>query len=267
MFYRMMKMMVGITFRCVALLFAVTSVSAVERLNSIDDLRRVDFGQSVPAHSLVLLYWFAHTVEIDNTNVIRLTFNPGNDYGSHYFGNFEELLEPLPEGHRYHTVGNLNEETSHELPDYVRNTRPPYRGENRDRIIFRVRGQRIAQVYITQHRRQSYDSDRTYQITPHLLRQIREFSMAEYNQNLQYLMNQYGSNADISSIRNTWGSLVGLGLFLFIVGERRPYFQEQCRRLQGGRNNEWNVMGLLCALFFLFVICFFIFCAAKLPKV
>jgi len=66
-------------------------VSAVQRkLKSISDLKNINFGQSVPKHSLLLLHWFANTVNIDENNVINLTFDPNDgDYGSHYYGNFE----------------------------------------------------------------------------------------------------------------------------------------------------------------------------------
>ncbi|XP_075942230.1 uncharacterized protein LOC142944912 [Anarhichas minor] len=219
---------------CVALLLVLTSVSAVQRdLDSIDDLKKINFGQSVPKHSLVLLYWFANTVDIDN-NVIWLTFDPNSrDYGSHHYRNSERLLDPLPQGnvHQDYTIGNLYQQTSMPLPDYV--VRPPateYEGSNRDRIIIRVREQNtgrralqsIDQVYITQHieHRSDYDPDHTYRITTNLLRQIRELSAGENQQQLLQLRNNFGSNADdfqLRHIRNTWGGLAGLGLLLYIV--------------------------------------------------
>uniref|UniRef100_A0A3Q1JRD7 Uncharacterized protein n=1 Tax=Anabas testudineus TaxID=64144 RepID=A0A3Q1JRD7_ANATE len=115
---------------------------SVKRLNSINDLKKINFDQSVPKHSLLLFHWFANTISIDNNDVIWLTFDPNNrDYGSHHYGNFERLLDPLPQGHRYYTVGNLNQESSVELPSYVVHPRWEYVGRNRDRIIFRVRQQ------------------------------------------------------------------------------------------------------------------------------
>uniref|UniRef100_A0A8C9XHQ6 Uncharacterized protein n=1 Tax=Sander lucioperca TaxID=283035 RepID=A0A8C9XHQ6_SANLU len=190
-----------------------------KKLNSINALKKINYGQSVPKHSLVLLYWFANTVDIDENNVIRLTFDPNSgDYGSHHYGNYEGLLDPLPRGnrYRYYTIGNLNRETSIPLPPYV--VRPPtgYVGGNRDRIIIRVREQNIVgqalqidQVYITQHiqHQVTYDPDHTYQITTNLLRQIREFSVGDNQQPMQYLRSLYGSNADVLHIRNTWGEL------------------------------------------------------------
>ncbi|CAL8338363.1 unnamed protein product [Arctogadus glacialis] len=78
-------------------------------LDSIDDLKKIPFGQSVPKHSLVLLHWFANTIEIDNNDAIELTFEPNHgDYGTHHYGNFERFLDPVPFGHRYYTLGNIN---------------------------------------------------------------------------------------------------------------------------------------------------------------
>ncbi|XP_026227145.1 uncharacterized protein LOC113169703 [Anabas testudineus] len=235
-----MKMIGRVTLCCAALFLALTSVSAVKRLNSINDLKKINFDQSVPKHSLLLFHWFANTISIDNNDVIWLTFDPNNrDYGSHHYGNFERLLDPLPQGHRYYTVGNLNQESSVELPSYVVHPRWEYVGRNRDRIIFRVRQQntqspawqRIDQVYLTQHYETSeqqgtrYDPEHTYQVTTNLLRQIREFSVDHNQRNsLSDLRDDFGSNAedsDLRDIRNTWGDLASLGLLLFIVIQER----------------------------------------------
>ncbi|KAK1878034.1 Phenylalanine--tRNA ligase beta subunit [Dissostichus eleginoides] len=238
----MMKISGRVTWCCVALLLALTSVSAVQReLNSISDLKKINFGQSVPKHSLLLLHWFANTVNIDDNNAISLTFDPNDgDYGSHHYGNFEGLLDTLPRGnqYRYYTIGNLHQETSDPLPPYVAHPQSDYEGENRDRIIVRVREQnsgrqtfrRIDQVFITQHFPQrflhlrEYDPDHTYRITTNLLREIREFSVGPNQQPLSYLRNRFGSSADDVQIRNTWGHLACLGLLLYIVlGERHPF--------------------------------------------
>ncbi|XP_078125378.1 uncharacterized protein LOC144529892 [Sander vitreus] len=248
----MRKISARVTSWCVALFFALTSVSAVQKkLNSINDLKKINYGQSVPKHSLVLLYWFANTVDIDENNVIRLTFDPNSgDYGSHHYGNFEGLLDPLPWGnrYRYYTIGNLNRETSMPLPPYV--VRPPTEdmGGNRDRIIIRVREQNIVgqalqidQVYITQHiqHQGTYDPDHTYQITTNLLRQIREFSVGDNQQPMQYLRNHYGSNADVLHIRNTWGELACLGL-LFIVIQERYSFNQRNNRTENNHTPQNN---------------------------
>ncbi|XP_075942229.1 uncharacterized protein LOC142944911 [Anarhichas minor] len=250
---------------CVALLLVLTSVSAVQKLRSINALKKINFGQSVPKHSLVLLYWFANAVHIDNNNVIWLTFDPNReDYGSHYYYNSEELLDDLPWGnvYQYYTVGNLYQETFMPLPRYVVHPQTEYEGGNRDRIIIRVREQntgrralqRIDQVYITQHYDiydglgTDYDPDHTYRITTNLLRQIREFSVGQNQQQLLQLRNNFGSNADVFHIRNTWGAnLAGLGLLLYIViqekssSNQRNNQHDKRQKLRDNDASESNV--------------------------
>lgn len=232
--YRM-KTSRGVIISCLLAAVALSCESAHQKLKSLDHLKNIDFGHSVPKHSLLLLHWFANTVDVDNNGVVRLTFDPNTEeFGSHHYGNFEDLLDPLPLGHvryRYYTVGNLHTETSNELPAYVRN--PPlqdYEGTNRDRIIFRVREQNtgdhtIDQVYLTQHyhphehRGTRYNPAHTYQISTRLMRQIRMFSAEQSS--LTELRDHFHSNADafqLRDFRNTWGQhLACIGLLLFIV--------------------------------------------------
>ncbi|XP_051797019.1 uncharacterized protein LOC127530240 [Acanthochromis polyacanthus] len=235
----MMKVSGTIVICCAALTLVLTSVSAVPRLNSIDDLKKVDFGQSVPTRGLVLLHWFANIVDIDNNNIIRLPFDPDSgDYGSHHYGNYERILDPLPRGnarYRYFTVGNIFQGRGLAVPYHVVHYQSGNEERNRNRIIIRVReqnvGSTIDQVYITQHYETSdhmgtqYDPEETYQVTVNLLRRIREFPL-EGNQmsTLADLTNRFGSNADNSQLRNlikTWKSLACLGLFLIIVIEEK----------------------------------------------
>ncbi|XP_042360370.1 uncharacterized protein LOC121956293 [Plectropomus leopardus] len=257
----MIKMSRGVTSCCVALFFALTSVSAVQKLHSISALKQINFEQSVPKHSVVLLYWFANEVDIDNNNVIRLTFDPNSgDYGSHYYYNNEGVVDPLPRGNNryrheygYYTIGNLERFTLRPLRQYVLN--PPmseFVGTNRDRIIICVRRntgerawQRIERVYITQHyghQGSSYDPAHTYRISLNLLRQIREFSEGQNQQQLLRLRDLHESNADDSQLRQitaTWGDLAGLGLLLLIViQEQSSSNQHNNRRGNGG--NQWG---------------------------
>lgn len=132
-----MKFTGGFQSSCVALLLILSSASAVQVLQNINDLKKLNFGSTVPKHSLLLLHWFANKVNIDNNNIISLTFNPDQgDYGSHHYGNYERMLDPLPLRnirYRYFTVCNLNQEASSELPSYVAHPRIEYEGRNRDR--------------------------------------------------------------------------------------------------------------------------------------
>lgn len=251
---------------CVALLLTLTSVSAVRRtLNSINDLMSVGFGQSVPIHSLVLLHWFANTVNIDRNDVIHLTFNPNHDYGSHYYGNSGRLFELSP-GSTYYTIGNINASTSVPLPPHVR----AQSGHgNRVRVVIRVREaygvRQVERVYITQHynqfnhQRSDYDRHQTYEITTNLLREIREFSMDSDDMiSLRYLRDRFGRRANdlqLERIRNMWGHLASLGLLFHIVGYAGPV-QSYCNQVQlaSRRNDSWSniqdCLGFLCRLLF-----------------
>lgn len=160
-------------------------VSSRQRLDSINDLKKINFGESVPKHSLLLLYWFANTIDIDDSDNMRLTFDVNRgEYGSHRYHNFEKILDPLPPGYSYYTIGNLYQDQFRLLPKYVVNPPREYAGNNRGRIIVRVKfqnweqgGKTIDQVYITQHHSghqgSSYDSRHTYLITPNLIRELR----------------------------------------------------------------------------------------------
>lgn len=207
----------------VVLLVTLACASAVQKLSSISDLKKIQFGKSVPKHCLILLHWFANKIEFDNNNVMRLTFDPNSDYGSHHYGNYEGILVPSRRGYRYYTIGNLNHDTTVPLPGYVILPGRGYNGENRDRIIISASQQTIHQVFITQHyetweqQGTLYDPNHTYQIATALLREIREFSIRDNNLPLLYLRNRYQSHADIGHLNQIWGNLACLGLFLAIV--------------------------------------------------
>lgn len=236
--------MAGGVLYSLSLFLILTSVSAIKRLKSINDLKQIDFGHSVPKHSLVLLHWFVNTIDMDNNDIMLLTFDPNTDYGSHHYGNYERMLDPLPQGnvrYRYYTLGNLNPGSSMELPSYVRDRIPNLmdNDRNRDRIIFRVREHNtgnaaqhmIDQVYITQHygthqhQGTRYDPEHTYRITTNLLRDLREFAVGDDDiGSLEELRERFGSNIDDSqlwALRNKWNELAALGLLLFIVIQER----------------------------------------------
>ncbi|KAG7999704.1 hypothetical protein GBF38_000895 [Nibea albiflora] len=142
----MMKMSGGVLSCGVALLLSLTSMSAVQMLYSIDGFKDIDFGSSVPEHSLMLLHWFANTVQINANGVISLNFDLiRGDYGAHHYGNYERVLNSRPWGYQYYTIGNVHRDTSRQLPSYVRNNQGEFVAGNRDRIIIRVQEQNTGQ--------------------------------------------------------------------------------------------------------------------------
>ncbi|CAL8386412.1 unnamed protein product, partial [Gadus morhua 'NCC'] len=217
------------------LLSFLPTASTIGILNSINALKKIPFGQSVPKHSLVLLHWFANTIEIDNNDLIELNFDPNHgDYGAHRYVNFEGFLDPLPFGHRYLTLGNINPMINNQrrsLPSYFTNDlNHLLRGEvlNRARIIITLSSQNtIGQVYITQHYQANqgqgtlYDPEHTYRITIDLLRELRVFSLDRgQHSELSEIGGDFGSSIDyyeLYFIKNTWGQLACVGLLLFIV--------------------------------------------------
>lgn len=168
-----------------ALLLHLTCVTAAQKLNNINDLRKIQFDQSVPRHSLQLLHWFANQVDIHPYG-IRLNFNPHSDFGSHHYANSNGLLPYRPRGYQYYTVGNLNRTGAEELPNYVRYPQHDNNGNNRARIIFRAHEQTIDLVYLTQHygnnQNSDYDPAHTYGISAGLLRELRQVSTRNLEQ-------------------------------------------------------------------------------------
>uniref|UniRef100_A0A8C5B712 Uncharacterized protein n=1 Tax=Gadus morhua TaxID=8049 RepID=A0A8C5B712_GADMO len=188
-------------------------------------LLKIPFGQSVPKHSLVLLHWFANTIEIDNNDAIVLTFEPNHgDYGTHHYGNYEGVLDRLPFGQRYYTLGNINpmiNNNGNSLPSYFTGQINHLLGGeelNRARIIFTLSYRNtIGKVYITQHYEANqgqgtvYDPEHTYRISINLLRELRVFSLDRRQRSeLSEIGGNIGSGIndhELSSVRNTWDVL------------------------------------------------------------
>nr|XP_055057039.1 uncharacterized protein LOC129441401 [Misgurnus anguillicaudatus] len=154
-------------------------VSAVRRLNNINDLKNVNYGRPAPRHGLQMLFWFSQRGNVDQNRFI-INFNPvRGDFGFHYFGNRGPAILPNRNDLTYYSVGNLNHRRATELPDYVRRYSNDCSLEsNMDRLIVSVdqnNPQRIHNVYITAHQRgrNSFDPDATYEIAPPLIQQLR----------------------------------------------------------------------------------------------
>uniref|UniRef100_A0A4W5RU43 Uncharacterized protein n=1 Tax=Hucho hucho TaxID=62062 RepID=A0A4W5RU43_9TELE len=158
------------------------------QLSTIQDLKDSGFGRPPPRHGLKLLFWFANECVVFNHHGKMLVqcHPEREDFGFHYFGNFEEILPVLSRDRResYFEVGNLNTETyskAEDLPDYVRQgygLSLGYRQCNKDRIIIRLKQRDVTATYVTEHKedggRGKFDSERTHLVNPNLIRIIRD---------------------------------------------------------------------------------------------
>ncbi|XP_056434882.1 uncharacterized protein LOC130372751 isoform X1 [Gadus chalcogrammus] len=245
----------------VLFLSILPTTSTIGILNSINDLKKIPFGQSVPKQSLVLLHWFANTIELSNNNRLELNFDLNNgDYGAHHYGNYEGFLDQLPFGHRYITLGNIR--TSPMINNQRRSMPSYFTNElnhlleaeelNRARIIFSLSSQNtIGQVYVTQHYQADqgqgtvYDPEHSYRITIDLLRELRVFRL-DRRQELSEIGGDFGSsigNSELHFIRNTWGQLACVGLLLFIVINQRNVPCRPNRAREPKRLPEHNYQG------------------------
>lgn len=227
-----------ITSFCAVLLLTLTLVSAAQRrLNSINELNNCHQGESIRR----LLYWFANCVDIRN-NVIWLTFDPQRQYGSHHYGNYEDLLEHQPWDCKYYTVGNIREDTSESLPSYVRNSQRGTNRWNRARIIFRANNnRRIDRVFITQHSGSgedtSYDPERTFEVSIDLLQEFRRQPHPDGSQG-----GSFGNTAHFQ-------------------GQYQYYNQHHYTPQPNTRNNGMDSLCTFCVCA-LIIVCLFIFISA-----
>lgn len=158
------------------------------QLSTIQDLKNSGFGRPPPRHGLKLLFWFANECVAFNHhgNMLVQCHPEMEEFGFHYFGNFEEILPVLSRDCResYFEVGNLNTETyskAEDLPDYVSQDYGlslGYRQCNKDRIIIRLKQGDVTATYVTEHKedggRGEFDSERTHLVNPDLIRIIRD---------------------------------------------------------------------------------------------
>ncbi|XP_043090428.1 uncharacterized protein LOC122341118 [Puntigrus tetrazona] len=151
-------------------------------LNNLSDLRQSGFGRPSPRHGLNLLWWFAHDcVQIDSNGRMTALCDPTKgDFGFRWFHNREGLL-PYSDL-LYYEVGNLHKADS--LPEYVtRRYTGDLDGSNTDRIIvsFNPVWRRFESVYVTQHSDQvHFDQNRTYRISPDLIKDIKDLSRKDF---------------------------------------------------------------------------------------
>lgn len=171
---------------------SVHGTSNIKILNTIRDLadNNIDFGKTPPRHGLKLLYWLAHSMAIDQNDVMQLEImGQRKDYDIHPFKNIEQIFSS---GHFYYTLGNLGKIAVGKLPCYVTkdyNRNIP--NSNRDRIVIQTLENtptRVTRLYITQHphKSNSYDRRHTYEISSQLIREIQNMELEEFLRQIGY---------------------------------------------------------------------------------
>ncbi|XP_051985123.1 uncharacterized protein LOC127645518 [Xyrauchen texanus] len=201
---------------CVLLLcLFIGSVSSVQRLNNIDDLRNTYYSKREPNHGLKLLFWFAqHVIDIDVNYISQMDILPSRgDYGFHWFENRESILPTLPSEFKgYYSVGNLSYPRATELPAYVRKDHyisPHSPDSNLDRLIVCVSRRdpnSLYSVFITtlMHGLDELDPYLTFEINPALIRQIQRPCNCTSHHYNDYLFSTLTSNRkDINYVQKT----------------------------------------------------------------
>ncbi|XP_060720644.1 uncharacterized protein LOC132841990 [Tachysurus vachellii] len=165
----------------------LTSAVAIQTLRNIKDLKNTTTSmKEFPRHGLMLLHWFANTVDIDSGEEMQLTFDPGQgSYGLHCYENTDKRAPFDSSESLYYSLGNLDRGSARMLPFYVMQDFH-HAGEspqkNIDRVLVQVQKsnqRKVEKVYMTEYqgRGRSYDPDETYEISVQLLIQIRALGM------------------------------------------------------------------------------------------